>query len=73
VRISVLAKTRAKIESVEKIDATHYKIAVKELPIKGAANLAIIKKLADYLNIAPSRLRIVMGSTTKNKVIEIIE
>lgn len=41
-RIFVKAKPSASHESVEKIDETHYEVAVTEPPIQGRANRAII-------------------------------
>ena len=65
-------KAQCKEGSVEKIDDTHFVVAVKESPIQGRANKAIIEALADFLNIAPSRLKIISGHTTRQKVIEIL-
>ncbi|MBI4261921.1 DUF167 domain-containing protein [Candidatus Uhrbacteria bacterium] len=71
-RISVTAKPRAHAMSVVKIDDTRYVVAVKEPPIDGRANTAIEIALADYFHVAPSRVCIVFGHTSRQKVIEII-
>lgn len=71
--IFVKAKPNAKEERVEKIDDIHFEVTVKEPPIQGRANAAIIKALADFFNIATSRLRIVSGYTSRQKVIEVLE
>ena len=70
-KLFITAKPRAKEESVEKIDDTHFVVAVKEPPIQGRANAAIINALADFLHIAPTRLSIVSGYTRRKKVIEV--
>lgn len=70
-KIFVQAKPNAQKECVEKVDESHFIIAVKEPPVQGRANAAISRALADFLNIAPSRLRIVAGHTIRQKVIEV--
>ena len=70
-RIFVKAKPGAKAEEIKKIDDTNFVVSVKEPPVQGRANAAIIKVLAAYFNIAPSRVRIVFGHTSREKSIEI--
>lgn len=71
-KLFVTAKPMAREEKVEKIDATHFTVAVKELPVEGRANRAIIKAMADFLGIAPLRLKIVSGYSSRNKVLEVL-
>lgn len=71
-KIFVAAKPMAKEERVEKLDETHFVVSVKEPPIQGRANQAIIKALACFLDVAPSRLRIVAGYTSRQKIIEVL-
>ncbi|MDP2705675.1 MAG: DUF167 domain-containing protein [bacterium] len=70
-RIFVSAKPAAREESIEKIDETHFVVAVKEPPIQGRANQAIIRALAEYFNVSSSQIAIVSGWTSRQKVIEI--
>lgn len=70
-KIFVQAKPKSKIEKVKQIDAANFAVWVKEPPADGRANKAVIKILADFLNIAPSRLTIISGHTAKKKVIEV--
>ncbi|MBI3458673.1 DUF167 domain-containing protein [Candidatus Azambacteria bacterium] len=71
-KIFVTAKPKSKEESVRKIDETHFVVAVKEPPISGQANRAIVKALANYLDLAPSRIQLVLGFSSKQKVFEIL-
>jgi len=66
-QIVVIAKTKAKQAKVIKVDEHTYQVAVTAAPVDGKANAAIIKALAKHLGIAPSRLRIKRGLTSKNK------
>lgn len=70
-KIFVTAKPRAYQERIEKIDDTHFVVAVVEPPANGLANKAIVRALAEYLDIAPSTIRQVSGFTSKHKVFEI--
>ena len=40
-------------------------------PVDGAANKTCTKLLAKWLEVSPSRVRIVAGLSSKNKIIEI--
>jgi uncharacterized protein YggU (UPF0235/DUF167 family) len=46
-------------------------VAVKERPTGGQANRAIERAVAEYFHVAPSRVRIVAGHTSREKVVEI--
>ena len=71
-RINVKAKPNFHEEKVEKISDTEFIVSVKEPPVHGLANKAIIKALADYFNVAQVRVRIVSGYTSRQKVVEIL-
>lgn len=70
-RISVKAKTGAKKELVEKLNDNEFVVSVKEPPIDGRANWAIARAIADYFGVSPSRISIISGQTSKNKILEI--
>ncbi len=70
-KIFVKAKPNAKEEKMEKINETNFIVAVKEPPVQGKANAAIIKALAGYFNTAPSAIRFVSGFSSKQKVFDV--
>lgn len=70
-KIFVQAKPNSKEQRIEKIDDSHFIVAVRESPIQGRANKAIIKILADYFNAAPSRIKIISGHASRQKIISI--
>ncbi|OGF20459.1 hypothetical protein A2316_03535 [Candidatus Falkowbacteria bacterium RIFOXYB2_FULL_38_15] len=72
-KIFVQAKPSAREEKIEKMDESHYTVSVKEPPIKGLANEAIIKAVAGFFNVPRASVRIVSGYTSRQKVIEIIK
>lgn len=69
-KIFVKAKPSSKEEKIVKIDESHYEVFVKEPPIGGMANRAIIKAISDYFN-APN-VRIISGHFSRQKIIEIL-
>ena len=72
-RIPVKVKPRSKTEDVTReMDGDVYVVRVKEPPVEGKANRAVLKLLAKHFGVPESRLRIVSGLTGKNKVIEVI-
>lgn len=70
-KITVIAKAKKKKEFVEQISSTQYVVSVKEPPIDGRANEAIIKSLAQYFHISPSDIILVSGHTTKIKTLTV--
>jgi uncharacterized protein (TIGR00251 family) len=49
------------------------KIGITASPVDGKANQALIKFLADILDVSPSSLEIIAGETSKNKLISIYD
>ena len=77
-RISVYAKLKAKEEKVEKVilqkltgEEIQYRVSVRELPVDGKANEAIIRVLSEHFKIPKSQVRIVAGPTSREKIVEI--
>ena len=70
-KISVKAKAGAKKEGVFKTGAAEFKVAVKEQAKEGMANEAIARALADYFEVAPSRVRLLSGFASRQKTFDI--
>jgi len=71
-KIFVRAKTGVKQESVKKVDENHFIVSVTTRPIKGKANLAIIKALARYFKTSPSKILFCKGLSSKEKTMEVL-
>lgn len=71
-KIFVKVKPSAKEERIEKIDETHYRISVKEPPVNGRANIAVVNSLATFFKTPKSGVRIVSGFASKEKIIELV-
>ncbi len=71
-KINIKVKPNSKQEKVEKISTTEFVLWVKAPAREGKANEAVIKLLSAYFGLAKSRINIVQGTSSKNKVVEII-
>lgn len=71
-RITVSAKPGSRAASVRLIEPDRYEVAVTEQPEKGKANGAIRRALAKHLRVAPSRLSLLMGASSRTKVFELL-
>lgn len=71
-KIFVKAKPSAKEEKMEKVSENVFAVSVKEPPIGGAANRAITQAIAGHFDVAPSRVRLVSGFASRQKVFEVL-
>ncbi len=69
--LTIIAKPKKKQEKIIQINPTTYAVSVKEPPINGRANEAIVKALAKYFSISSSEITLVSGHTTKIKVFDV--
>lgn len=53
------------------VEGSTINIGISVCPEKGKANEEIIKKLAKHFKVAKSSIRIIVGKTSRNKIIEI--
>lgn len=70
--VSIKAKVHARENAVERIDDTTFIVHTTEAPEKGKANRAIMKLVAEHLDIPASRIRIVRGIASQKKLLEIV-
>lgn len=70
-KIFIKVKTGAKKEKVEEIRGNCFLVVVKARPEKGKANLAVQKAIAGHFGVSVSRIKIVSGATSKEKILEI--
>lgn len=71
-RIIVHIRPGAREQKVEKVDEGRYKVWVRAIPEKGKANAEMMEALAEYFHVPKSAVRIVIGKTAREKLVEII-
>ena len=69
-KVKVIAN--AKLEKLEEIGENLLKVHLKEKPEKGKANKALIDFLADELDLEKSKITILSGHTSNEKLVEIL-
>jgi uncharacterized protein (TIGR00251 family) len=70
-RFSVHVTPRARQERIERVDDRTLRVAVTAPPREGEANAAVIRAVARFLGVAPSRVRILRGGTGRRKILEV--
>ena len=69
-KISVRVKPNMKEEKVERVDDV-FTVYVKEPAKEGKANRAVIELLSEYFKVPKSKIVILSGMKSKQKIIEI--
>jgi len=69
-KIQVKVRPNSKVGEVSQEDDS-FVVKVKEPAKEGRANRAVTRLLAEHFGVSQSRVRILSGFATKNKVIEI--
>jgi len=70
-KIFVRVKANAKNQQVKKIDEINFFVSVKEAPIRGCANRAVVRVLAEYFKISESKIKLILGFSGRNKIFAI--
>lgn len=72
-KISIIAHPNSKKERIEKDLLGTLHVYVTEPPLEGKANAAVINSLAKHYKVQRSRVILLTGKKSKNKLFEIIE
>lgn len=70
-RVNIKVHARSKRESVTVLPDGSLKVEVKAPPVEGAANEAICELLAEHYKVHKRDVKVVLGSTSNKKVVEI--
>ena len=70
-KIQVNVTTGAKRTEVIILDTKHFAVRVTQIPEKGKANDAVLKALSEHLGISVSRIILLRGQKSRNKLFEI--
>ena len=71
IRFSVTIQPRASRNEICGVHNDTLKIKLTSPPVEGAANKACIRLLGKTLGVAPSRITIVSGATSRHKVVRV--
>jgi hypothetical protein len=70
-KIFVKTKPNSKEGKIEKISENSFIVWIKEPPRKGLANEAVIKVLAKYFDTNLSKIKLISGFRSREKIFEI--
>lgn len=68
-KIRVKLQPNAKTSEVVGFENGVWKVRVNAPPVEGKANEALVKLLAVHFDVSPSRIEILKGHTSKEKVV----
>ena len=71
-KIQVKVKPNSRTEEVSR-EGDSFIVKVKEPPREGKANQAVIRLLAQHFGVPKSQVRILVGFSSKTKVIEVVK
>ena len=67
--LTVKVQPRSRKPGLEKLSSGEYKIRVLAPPSKGKANKEVIETLASHFGLPSSRVKIVKGGKSRNKLV----
>ena len=70
--IKVKVKPNAKKNEIKQIEDNFFEIKTTAVPEKGKANQKVIEMLSKHFKVPKSRIKIVRGETSREKIIEIL-
>jgi uncharacterized protein len=71
IRISIRVKPRASRTRILRADGLSIEASLAAPPVDGAANAELIGLLSRALAVSKTSLRLILGETAKNKVVEV--
>ena len=70
--IKVSVTPNVKQALVTKVSETNYEVRVDERAVEGRANKRLVEILSDYFNIPKSKISIVKGAKSRDKLVQLI-
>ncbi len=69
--IKVKVKPNAKKNEIKQIEENFYEVRVTVVPEKGKANKKVVELLSKHFDVPKSRIKLVRGETSREKLFEI--
>jgi len=69
--IKVKVWPKSKKEEIVRKSEDSFEIRIKEKPVQGQANRAVVKLLSRYFKISEKRIRLIRGYRKRNKFFEV--
>ncbi|WP_455221575.1 DUF167 domain-containing protein [Kaarinaea lacus] len=69
--LCIAVQPRASNNALVGIHGDHIKVRLTAAPVDGKANQLLVKQLARWFGVSPSRITIAQGETSKRKIVHI--
>jgi uncharacterized protein YggU (UPF0235/DUF167 family) len=69
--VKVIVQTGARKEAITALSEDHFKISVKEEPVRNLANRRVIALLAAHFKIPANKVRIINGHHSPSKLLAV--
>lgn len=69
--LRLLISPRAKMDALVGFSGTNLKLKIAAPPVGGVANTALVKFLADLLEVKPTSLNLIAGQRSRRKIVKI--
>jgi hypothetical protein len=73
VKVSIRVQPNSRRPGIEQLPDGTLKVRVAAQPLEGKANQAVIEALAKHFGVPKSRISIIRGETSRNKLVEAAE
>ncbi len=70
-RLNIKVYPKSKLNKIEKISETEYKVHLTSAPTDGKANKQLLTIMSKYFKIAKSKISIIKGETGREKILKI--
>ena len=71
--IKVRVTPNSKVVKVTKASETELEVRVDEAAVDGRANKRLLEILSEHFNVPKSRIRIVRGTRSRDKIVDVLE
>ena len=69
--LEVKVQPRSKSPGVDELADGSFRVRVRAAPERGRANREVVERLAEFLDLPPSRLSVVRGEASSNKWVKV--
>ena len=72
-RLSVQVKARSKKPGIERLSQNEWIVRVSEPALEGRANQAVLSAVAAELGVSKSRVSLIRGDRSRQKLLEVVD
>ena len=70
--IKIKVKPQSRKQEIVKLNCNEYIVSLKSAPEDNNANIELLKLLKKYFKVEGEKIKIIKGTTSKNKLVKIV-